>query len=273
MSKVDDARDKMAKSLIDLVDFKVTLPLTSKTKNIHTNSFIYFEPLPDMEKIDSIYSAMGRNKSTRWTMYRKGYWYVKNVKITYNQTEQKMELTLSPLPTVFEAEKMEAKSNTNTSVSNPGKTNTSKKKKGIIAPSWLNKSDRKWAEKTVKKAIGTKKGELKQAKAIYNYFKDRYAYKKYSDLRYTTPKGNREKAFRRGKGNCADGANILCTLMLTAGINARIKHAPNHYIVKLKINGKVYWVDNHGTKSWNKVWRGKTSESESNITKGAYING
>ena len=61
--------------------------------------------------------------------------------------------------------------------------------------------------------------------------------------------------------------------MLPAGINARIKHPPNHYIVKLRIDGKTYWVDNHGTKSWNKVWRGKTSNSEANITNGEYING
>ena len=109
MGKVDEARDLMAKSLIDLINFKVTVPLTSKTKNIHTNSFIYFEPLPSMEKMDNIYTAMGRNKSTRWVAYRKGYWYVKAVKVTYNDSKQEMELTLSPFPTVFDAQELSAK--------------------------------------------------------------------------------------------------------------------------------------------------------------------
>ena len=277
MSTIDEARDMMAESLIDLIDFKVTVPLSEKTKNIHTNTFIYFEPLPYMEDMENLYSAMGKTKSTRYVAYRKGYWYVKGVRITYADSKQEMELTLSPFPSVFNAQKLDSKTTTSTANatqnSNSNNKSSSKKKKSIEAPSWLSKSDREWAEKTVKKAIGTKKKELQKAKAIYNYFKNRYGYEGYRDLKYTTPKGNREKGFKKGRGNCADGANILCTLMRTAGINARIKHAPNHYIVKLKIDGKVYWVDNHGTKSWNKVWRGKTSESESNITKGAYING
>ena len=273
MSKIDEARDLMAKSLIDLVDFKVTVPLTSKTKNIHTNSFIYFEPLPYMEKMDNIYELMGKNKSTRWTYYRKGYWYVKAVKVTYNDSKQEMELTLAPFPTVFDAQDMTAKNNTTSGKTSTNKTNTSTSTVNLKAPSWLNKSDRKWAEETVRKAIGTKKKPLPIAKAIYNYFKDRYGYSGYSNLRYTSPKGNRERAFRRGSGNCADGANILETLFLTAGLNARIKHAPNHYIIKLKIDGKIYWCDNRGTKAWNTVWEGRKSESESNISKGAWIDG
>ena len=276
MGKVDEARDLMAKSLIDLINFKVTVPLTSKTKNIHTNSFIYFEPLPSMEKMDNIYTAMGRNKSTRWVAYRKGYWYVKAVKVTYNDSKQEMELTLSPFPTVFDAQDLSAKNSSATNVKTVSKTNkqnTDNTQIKLKAPSWLPKSDRKWAEETVQKAIGTKKKPLQIAKAIYNYFKDHYGYSGYWDLKYTSPKGNRERAFKIGSGNCADGANILETLFLTAGLNARIKHPPNHYIVKLKIEGKTYWCDNVSTKHWNKVWHNTTSGSEDNITKGAWIRG
>ena len=111
------------------------------------------------------------------------------------------------------------------------------------------------------------------AKKIYYAFKKHYRWINYRDLRYTSPKGNREKAYNRGVGNCADGANILETLFLTAGLNARIKHAPNHYIIKLVIDGKVYWCDNRITTAWNTVWKGRTSNSEDNITNGVYING
>jgi hypothetical protein len=186
-----------------------------------------------------------------------------------------MKLSLSPFPTLFEAQDMEAKNNTTVST---GKTNDKNKQETttdivLTPPSWLCKSDKKWAEETVKKAIGTKTKPLAVAKAIYNYFKDHYGYSEYWNLEHTSPKCNRESAFRRGSGNCADGANILETLFLTAGLNARIKHPPNHYIIKLKIDGNVYWCDNVGTKHWNKVWHNTTSESEDNITDGVYING
>ena len=242
-----------------------------------TNSFIYFEPLPFMDKMESIYKAMGKTRSTRFVSFRKGYWYVKAVSITFKGDEQSMQLTLSPFPSVFEADEMKA----NTTKTANNNTDTKKDNKvddGVKAPSWLSKSDKAWAEATVRKAIGTKKKELAKAKAIYKYFKQHYGYQKpvYSNLRYTTPKGNREKAWKHGQGNCADGANLLETLLLTGGINARIKHAPNHYIVRIKVDGKTYWVDNSRSKgkvTWNHVWNGRTSNSEANITDGKYING
>ena len=274
MSDLDDARDVVAKSLIDLCELKVTLPLNNKTKNIHTNTFIYFEPLPLMDDMDRIYTPMGATRSTRWVFYRKGYWYVKGVEITYTGDNQSMQLTLAPFPTVFEADDLGANSTkSNKSSSSNGNANSGD---GVKAPSWLSKSDRAWAEDTVRKAIGSKKGELAKAKAIYKYFKQHYDYVYYSDLHRTTPKGNREKGWKMGGGNCADGANILETLLLTAGINARIKHAPNHYIVKITVDGKVYWVDNSRSKgivTWNHVCNGRTSNSEGNITDGKYING
>lgn len=273
-SKIDEARDIMAKSLIDLIDFEVTVPLTEKTKNIHTNSFIYFEPLPFMEKVDNIYTLMGKNKSTRWASYRKGYWYVKAVQITYNDSKQEMKLTLAPFPTVFEAQDMSAKNNTTTSKKSATTVKTDTTSTITLkAPSWLSKSDKKWAEDTVRKAIGTQKKPLQIAIAIYDYFKDRYSYEGYGNLRYSTPQGNRESAFNVGHGNCADGANILETLFLTAGLDARIKHPWNHYIIKLRIDGNTYWCDNRSTKAWNTVWEGRTSEDEGNISNGAWIDG
>ena len=267
----EEAMQKMAESLINLVDFKITVPLSKKTKNIHTNTFIYFEAPWFGEQIEGIYDEIKSTcKPFRYTFYRKNYWYVKGTSVSYKNGT--MEITLSPMPTPYNQEKLN-KTTTTTTSSSANTSESKSKGDGIKAPSWLSKSDREWAEKFVKNAIKGSNDKLKRAKRIYSKFKDGYNYCGYSDLKYTTPKGNREKAFRRGCGNCADGANILETLMLTGGINARIKHAPNHYIVKLKIDGKTYWVDNHGTKSWNYVWRGKTSNNEGNITNGEYING
>lgn len=266
---LNDARQKMAESLDSLVDFKVTVPLSKKTKNIHTNTWIYYETVDMGDQLEQIYGKMkSLCKQFRYTYWRKDYWYVKGVEISYK--EGTMTLTLSPLPSPYPDEKVTK----STSTASTAKANTAKaKSSGIKAPSWLNKSDREWAEDFVTKAVRGSTNKLTMAKRIYDKFKDGYKYCGYSDLKYTTPKGNRKKAFNRGCGNCADGANILETLMLTADINARIKHVPNHYIVKLKIGGKTYWVDNHGTKSWNKVWKGMTGNAEGNITDGKWING
>lgn len=276
VSDISIARDTMAKSLIDICQFDVTLPLTEKTRNIHTNSFIYFEPVPFMEDMNRIYAPMGATSSTRGVFYRKGYWYVKSVKITYNNNKQEMKLSLAPFPSVFDSQDMSSKTKATKTSDNKTSTDKWNNEVKLNPPSWLSKKDKEWAVRTVEKAIGTKKNELSIAKAVYRHFKEHYNYIYYADLRHTTPKGNREKAWNYGGGNCADGANLLETLMLTAGIKARIKHPTNHYIVKVTIDGKSYWVDNHrsrGIVTWNTVWHGRTSNSEANITNGEWING
>ena len=265
-----EARDIMAESLNNLVEFKITVPLSSKTKNIHTNTFIYLEwdDLPD--NITYLYKKVKNTiPSFRYTLYREGYWYVKSCEINYK--DKTMQLGLSPFPTPYNVEKLTL----STQKENVNKKSTKTTTKTREIP-FLSKSDMAWAKKTVENATRGKKTDLQKAKAIYTYFKKHYGYQGYRNLRYTTPRGNREKAFKKGYGNCADGANILETLFLTAGLNARIKHAPNHYIIKLKIDGKVYWVDNStgkGATRWNTVYHNTTSESESNITDGVYING
>ena len=262
---------KMAESLDNLVDLKIKVPLSDKTKNIHTNAWIYYEPAVEFgDKIDSIYGEMkSLCKQFRYTFYRKNYWYVKAVSVKYS--DGTMELTLSPMPTPYKEEKLNNASSTGKGKVNKTSNNSNDIK--LSPPNFLNKTDKKWAEDFVTKHTKGLTNELEIAKKIYNKFKDGYKYCGYSNLRYTSSKGNRKSAFNRGCGNCADGANILETLFLTAGLNARIKHPWNHYIIKLKINGKTYWCDNRSTKEWNTVWEGRTSDSEDNIIDGVRIRG
>lgn len=265
---------KMAESLVGLVDLKIKVPLSDKTKNIHTNTWIYYEPVGDFgDKIESIYGQMKNLcKEFRYTFYRKNYWYVKGVNISYK--DGTMELTLSPLPTPYNIEKLNnTTSTTKTNVVKNNKKNNNNDIVNIKPPKWLNSTDKKWAEDFVKKHTKGAKTKLEIAKKIYYAFKKGYKYISYYDLRYTSAKGNRKKGYEHGGGNCADGANILETLFLTAGLNARIKHAPNHYIIRLLIDGKEYWCDNRSTTKWNTVWNGRTSNNEGNITNGEYING
>lgn len=263
----------MADSLIDLCTLNITVPLTEETKNIHTNCWIYFVPPTDIvDGFEDIYNDIGGLQCVRWAPYRKNYWYVKGISINVSNDEQTMTLELSPFPTIHDVDDLEQKQGaTKTANTSTESTNTSLK-----PPSWLSEEDKEWAIKTVTEAIGNRTDELAIAKSIFHHFTNQVDYDYYPNLRHSTPKGNRKKAWAHGKLNCADGANILETLYLTANINARIKHASNHYIVKLTINGNTYWVDNHRSRGkgvFNDIWHSTTSDSEGNITNGEYING
>lgn len=100
-----EAQNIMAESLNNLVEFTITVPLSEKTKNIHTNTFIYLEwdDLPD--NILYLYQKV-KNKipAFRYTLYRDGYWYVKSVDIDFK--EGTMQLGLSPFPTPYSVEKL-----------------------------------------------------------------------------------------------------------------------------------------------------------------------
>lgn len=264
----------MADSLIDLCTLNITVPLTEETKNIHTNGWIYFTPPDDIvDDFEDIYKDIGGLQCVRWAPYRKNYWYVKGININVSNDEQTMTLELSPFPTIHEVDNLEQQQSGTKVVD---KRSNDTYQVDMTPPSWLPPEDIEWAIKTVAEAMGNRTDELSIAKSIFKKFTNQIDYDYYSDLRHTTPKGNRKKAWELGKLNCADGANILETLYLTANINARIKHAPNHYIVKLVIDGNTYWVDNHRSRGkgvFNNVWHGITSDSEGNITNGEYING
>jgi len=252
MSKeLDEAREEIVDSMIGLCDFKITIPLSEKTRNIHTDTFVYLEPLDFMSKIDNIYSSL-TNKSgvgcreCKLIPYRRGYWYVKGITINY-YTEQTMTLTLSPLPTVYRTN-YAPKTSATTKKKNTATKNTNVKLK---PPSYLSNSDKAWATKTVLQAIGTKTDPLKIAKAIDKAFKRHVYYSYYSNAQKTPNSSNLKGAWNNKHLNCADGANVLQALFKTASLHCNILHCPNHYIVKLTINGHVYKTDCSGATGYH----------------------
>ena len=121
---LNEARQLMAESLVGMVELKIKVPLTKKTKNIHTNTWIYYEPVAMGENIEKIFGEMkSLCKQFRYTFYRKNYWYVKSVDISYKNMT--MELGLSPMPTPFPEQK--TSSNKTTKTSNKNKTTSNKK--------------------------------------------------------------------------------------------------------------------------------------------------
>ena len=116
-------------------------------------------------------------------------------------------------------------------------------------------------DETVQKAITGKNDALSKAKAIDSAFKTHVFYKYYFNCKFS----DIDKAWKNGHLNCADGANVLCAMFISAGLNAVIHHTPGadgrgHYIVIVKINGKNYATDNaastgsHTTRAFGSTW-------------------
>ena len=126
-------------------------------------------------------------------------------------------------------------------------------------------------DEAVKNAIAGKTNDLEKAKAIDAAFKNHVIYILYPDCEHS----DLEAAWKDGTLNCADGANVLCAMFLAGGLNAVIMHIPaeltqgyGHYIVKVTINGQVYYTDNaassgsHTSRPFGEVWLGQTSGEE-----------
>ena len=120
-------------------------------------------------------------------------------------------------------------------------------------------------DEAVKNAIKGKKDDLEKAKSIDGAFKDHVIYSYYSDCQHAD---DLDAAWEDATLNCADGANVLCAMFISAGLDAVIVHTDGHYIVKLNIAGQTYYTDNaaadgsHTTRPFGEVWRGITSGSE-----------
>lgn len=127
-------------------------------------------------------------------------------------------------------------------------------------------------DKAVKKAVKNLTDPLAKAKAIDKAFKSHIVYSRYSNVKYP----ELDVAWNKNHLNCADGANILCAMFVSAGLKANIRHIDKsttgrgvgHYIVRVIIGGKEYFTDNascggcHTKNPFGKVWLGKTTGSD-----------
>ena len=116
-------------------------------------------------------------------------------------------------------------------------------------------------DEAVEKAIKGKKNALDKAKAVDKAFKNHVYYSYYWDVHHP----DLDEAWKNAHLNCADGANVLCVMFIKAKLKAVIIHVPNHYIVKVTIDGKAYYTDNaaadgaHTTRPFGEVWHNNTS--------------
>lgn len=234
------AREKIVNSMLNLCNFTITIPLSEKTQNIRTDTFIYLEPLDFTNPIKNIYNSL-TNKSgigcreCKYVPYRHGYWYVKQVKIEYG-SEQKMQLTLSPLPPVYETQYQQTNtakvdSTTKTTSTAKKKTNTKTDDKTLVQNA-LAKTEKKYGHGKWKYTLGMwGNGET------------------FSD----DPAGAR----RHKQGDCWACSWVLAQDLNKEGVTTRIKQyatsaASNHRTVQYRLNKKWYNYPYkaHGFHSW-----------------------
>lgn len=274
MGEKNEAKKEITKSIRDLLTFNITLPLGNPNyKLIHTNKFITTK-LPEDFVVEN-FAIIGKklnSADTRYSGYTLNNWYVETQTITNDGENAKIELGLNPFAssitsyqTAYE-DFVKAYSDA-ISKNNSSNTTTSGKSK-----SKSKSTGSKTIDGVVDKAIKGKSKDLDKAKAIDKSFKNHVIYSFYHDADKTKgKKTNFESAWKNGKLNCADGANILCAMYIYAGFTAVIIHVPaggaskyGHYIVRVTVNGKYYYTDNaassgkHTSRAFGKVWNGRT---------------
>ena len=258
---INIAREEMANSLINMLDFTITIPLTEDTKNIHTNSFIRLnQDLVTADNLFDIYSAMGKTTASRNVNFRKNYWYVEETEVSYkNKT---MKLKLLALPSVPKYDKNDMNNNSSSTNKTVNKTSTNNKSNNNSFTGNVKLRGDKYCQEIVKKAIGTANNQLTMAKKCDDYFKKNHVYTKYYNFNYGK---NFKKTWNHNALNCGDGAVCLCNMFYTIGLEPKMLLSPDtkHYFVKVKIDGKWYYCDQSGSEKAHTNRRLSTSHAHS----------
>lgn len=263
---INQAREEMANSLINMLDFTITIPLTEHTKLIHTNSFIKLnQELVGANSLYDIYTAMGKTIASRNVDFRKGYWYVAETEVSYKNNTMKLKLLALPSVPDYDKKDMDASSsstgNTGKTVNKNTSSNSDFKLKNVPC---LGKSDNAFLQDIVKKAIGTASTDLARAKNIYNYYNNHHVYSSYSCMQHTTFKsGWNDKSL-----NCGDGARVLSMMFKCIGLNPQIGNGHNHFWVRVKIDGKYYYCDQAGSPGARNTRTLGTAGNNGNVWKG-----
>ena len=264
MVAISEAREAMADSLLNILDFSITIPLTSVTSRIHTNSFIKLnQELFKADELFEIYTQMKKTTASRYTQFRKGYWYVAETEVSYK--DQTMKLKLLALPSVpnYDKDDMNADNNSDKSktVNKDDTANSDFQLKDVPC---LGKSDNVFLKDIVKKAIGTASTDLARAKNIYNYYNERHVYQGYSCMKHSTFKAG----WNDGSLNCGDGARVLSMMFKCIGLDPQIGNGHNHFWVRVKIDGKYYYCDQAGSPGARNSRTLGSAGSNANVWKG-----
>lgn len=268
LSQRHEAINKMQESVRDLNKLTIKLPLGNPSlKYVHTNQWL-FTDLPKEFYLTNLAPLMNALNGTynRYTGFQENRWYIEGVTINNDGTTATIELNVNPmassLSTYTEANNkskedyVSAVNSSNNNVATKEKTSkksTTLNEKGLPklydVKGW-SKSDQEFIKKVVAAALkkaGYPQDPVKQAYWIHDYYRVTHHYSKYDCMKYYYNHGyGFEKTWNVKGHNCGEGAVTIQALLYCIGLKPVIYNGHNHFWIKVKINGTMYYCDQAG---------------------------
>lgn len=279
LSQRHEAIGKMQESVRDLNKLTIKLPLGNPSlKYVHTNQWL-FTDLPKEFYLTNLAPLMNALNGTynRFSGFQENRWYIEGVTINNDGTSATIEMNVNPmassLSTYTEANNKSKEdyvsavnsNNTNnvTTKEKTSKKSTTLNEKGL--PKLYNvkgwsKSDQEYIKKVVSYALkqaGYPQDPVKQAYVLHEYYCKVHTYSLYSCMDKYKKYKTFEKVWNIKHGhNCGDGAITIQALLCCIGLNPVIYNGHNHFWIKVKINGTIYYCDqaaNTGQHNWRRL--------------------
>jgi transglutaminase-like putative cysteine protease len=196
-------------------------------------------------------------RSTNFSQYTEGRWYIEGLTITNNGGDANIELELNPFGSnrnsYFDNYESYMKAFEDANSSNQSDTGNVTSTKSDNSS--FKGGEGKVIDDLVSGIIGSETDNLKKAKLIHNWLKKNGHYKWYKNSRTKTPTQAYNK-MKRGGINCADTSRLTASMMRSAGVDCYVVHSTCHYYTVIKYKGKLYCSDATSRyRNFNTYWR------------------
>ena len=235
----NETKEKITDSLQSSLQLKVSIPLSEETKKLHCREFVKTKlSVPTLQKLAKLGAKYDPDALND---YAENVWYISKLDVKVSNSKEEMQLTLSPYSDSISREVQDLASFTEQ------KSSSNKNKNKTTSSSTINDNELKgddFLKGIVKKAIGSKKDILSQAKACHEYFKKNHVYNYYYDFKRGGQ--NFKKTWNTRGLNCGDGAFAIGEMLHCIGLKPEMRLGHNHYWIVVDIDGKTYYCDQSG---------------------------
>ena len=230
----NETKEQISESLHESLQLKISIPLSEKTKKLHCRELVKTKlSLPTLKKLSKLGAKYDPDALND---YAENVWYISKLDVKVSNSTEEMELTLTPYADSISQEVQELAGFKETKSSSNSNNSSSVNDKDLKGDDFL--------KGIVKKAIGSKKDILSQAKACHEYFKKHHTYAYYYDFQRG---GQNFKKTWNTKGlNCGDGAFAIGEMLYCLGLKPEMRLGHSHYWIVVEIDGKTYYCDQSG---------------------------
>lgn len=268
----DVASEKIRDQARDFYKLKITLPLGNKNlKYVHTNQFLWTDfpkdtfPLANWKYIAEALDGY----ETQHSGYVQNRWYIESCTITNDGNNAKMELELNPFASSTTSFTNDYESFTdaydqayNQNNGNEGAEGNTDYTPSVAGDnSSLAGGEPEVINEQVRKIVKNETGAYKKAELIHAWLRkdSNLDYHSYNCKKWSTPLKCWNHKTSPGL-NCADTAQLTCSMFRSAGIKCFVLHDRSHhhfYAVFYDDNGNMHCSDTTGNRPIDKYWQCK----------------